>query len=625
METLSDKIRNYFQLTPYMPILEWAKENIDFSADSGSERNSFDIELTPHLKEILEATDFRGKIKELTVCGIQQHGKTLIEEIFLLYSMIYTPCNSLTVYPSDQLAAEINVSKLRPLMSKIPALKAEMTSKRAIRADRYKFSNFISFWQGAGTKIVSKSCKIRIADEVDQWPVIGRLNNVEDLRKRARAYSESMYLKVCTPTTENGRIWKEFLKSSQGYWTLWCDNCQDWTMRSCDLHNLQFESVFNEQLNQYMVKPESIVLVCPKCGYEHKEEEKREMNLKGKYIHKIPERLETHPGFQFGVLCSLFHFMSWQRIAQKILQSGKRSDIESHIELDNSWKGLPYKRREIVKEDFEKIKEHCWKMSEAPSLENVEIVFMTADTQDNRSVVNVFAMDVSDNLYLLEACQPEYLSLNDDDRAVINSKRDKPIVTVEDILKKEYLKKDGVGLSPVFCVIDRQGHRSADVEYFAKRNPQVLMYQGYRSQSNSWKMSDNNKRLCFVSAKYYQTHLIYYLYSQKKRGQNYLYFYPEVGQQVIKQILAVKPDSSSKFGHLPENWVADGQHDFFDTLKMGYFAMDFAVKSFRKERFRFCKSPQLLRRWEKLIKKQEQEQIKSAESASKKQSWFNVE
>jgi hypothetical protein len=57
------------------------------------------------------------------------------------------------------------------------------------------------------------------------------------------------------------------------------------------------------------------------------------------------------------------------------------------------------------------------------------------------------------------------------------------------MLNKEYLKKNGVGLKPVFCIIDRQGHRSNDVEYFAKRNSQVLMYQGSALHTSNWKMS----------------------------------------------------------------------------------------------------------------------------------------
>lgn len=507
-------------------------------------------------------------------------------------------------------------------MKHIPLLKQQLEKPRSCRNDRYSFSNLTSYFQGSGRKIVSKSCKVRIADQLDVWSSEFK-NNLEDLRKRGRSYSESMLWKVCTPTVENGRIWKEFQKSSQGYWTLYCDQCGDWTIRSCDLHNLQFQSEYNEQLKQNIVKKGTCVLVCPKCGAQHKEDEKYFMNRNGKYIHKVPERLQLHPGFQFGVLCSLFPFMSWDRIAEKILESGKRSDIEAHMQLDSSWRGLPYKRRQIVKEDFQKIKTHCWKITEQPSLDNIQMVFMTADTQDNRSVVGIFGLDVNDNLYLLQACQPQYLTLKDQQRTVVNKDREVPVVTVEDMLNKEYLKKNGVGLKPVFCIIDRQGHRSNDVEYFARRNSQVLMYQGSALHTSNWKMSQNNKRLCLVSAKYYQTSLIYYLYSQKKRGQNYLYFYPSIEDEVIKQIVCVKPDPSKKFGHLPQNWQAEnGQsHDFFDVVKMAYFAIDFAIKSFKIDRFRFGKSPMITRRWQKQTKKQEQDQIKSIQS---KHSWFDM-
>jgi hypothetical protein len=73
------------------------------------------------------------------------------------------------------------------------------------------------------------------------------------------------------------------------------------------------------------------------------------------------------------------------------------------------------------------------------------------------------------------------------------------------MLNREYLKRDGVGIKPTFCIIDRQGHRSGDVEYFAKTHQNVVMYQGTRMEQQNWKMSEHNKRLCLVSAKHYQT------------------------------------------------------------------------------------------------------------------------
>lgn len=374
-------------------------------------------------------------------------------------------------------------------------------------------------------------------------------------------------------------------------------------MRSCDIHNLQFESEYNEELRQYIVKPESIRLVCPYCKFEHTEDMKRDMNINGGYIHKIPSKLTEAPGYQIGALASQLPALSWTVIANAQLEAGKKSDIETQTTFDNSFRGLPFKRREVTKEDFEKLRVHCWSMSEEPSLENVEMVFMTADTQDDRSVVMICALDVNDNLYVIEAKEVEFLYLTDEQRSVINEKSEVPVETVEDMLNKEYLVKNGVGIKPTFCIMDRQGHRTNDVEYFARHHSNVMMYQGTNLQSETWRMSENNNRLLLAAARKWQAHLIYYLYSQKKRGKNYLYFHPDIKDEVIKQIIAIKPDNSKKFGADPERWEAENgaQHDFFDTLKMAYLAADFAIKTMSRKRWRFCKAPSLLRRWESQI------------------------
>ena len=176
-------------------------------------------------------------------------------------------------------------------------------------------------------------------------------------------------------------------------------------------------------------------------------------------------------------------------------------------------------------------------------------------------------------------------------------------------------------------MIDRQGHRSNEVQFFANKNSNVIMYQGTFLQSSSWRMSDNNRRLILGCAKHWQSYLIFYLYSQKKRGMNFLYFHPNISDDVIKQIVCVKPDSSKKFGDSPENWQPENgaQHDWFDVLKMAYLASDFAVKTMSRNRWRFCQSPSLKRRWEsqttaESILQQHSPEIKPPED--QKQSWF---
>lgn len=140
--------------------------------------------------------------------------------------MVFDPCASMIVYPSEELAADINKTKILPLMKRIPGLKEELQKPRSFRSDRYAFSSLVSFFQGAGSRIISKSCKICVADEADDWVEPPRVNNMKELEKRTRSYSSSIFYQVCSPTTENGKIWQEFLRSSQGYYTLRCKGCR---------------------------------------------------------------------------------------------------------------------------------------------------------------------------------------------------------------------------------------------------------------------------------------------------------------------------------------------------------------------------------------------------------------
>lgn len=41
----------------------------------------------------------------------------------ILYNMCFNPCQSLIVYPNDDLAIATNQTKLKPLMKHIPVLK----------------------------------------------------------------------------------------------------------------------------------------------------------------------------------------------------------------------------------------------------------------------------------------------------------------------------------------------------------------------------------------------------------------------------------------------------------------------------------------------------------------------
>lgn len=235
----------------------------------------------------------------------------------------------------------MNETKVKPLMSHIPGLKEELQKPRAVRQDRYNFSNLKSYFQGAGSKIVSKSCKIVIGDEVDQWPAEFP-SNLRDLEKRTRSYNASMTFIVCSPTTQQGQIYQDFLKGSQGYYTLRCKECGCLTMRSCDIHNLQWEAIYNEELKTYIVKKGTERLICPKCKHEHVESDKAWMIQNGGYVHVISELQKERPSYQIGALASQLPALSWSEIAQAALEAGKTADVSIQQNFDSSWRRFAF-------------------------------------------------------------------------------------------------------------------------------------------------------------------------------------------------------------------------------------------------------------------------------------------
>lgn len=596
-------------------IIDWATEAIDFSDDVSAERKRFDIGLSPFLAEPLRAWQYAGTIREVVVCGIEQHGKTMIEVIGVDYCMRFFPSSMICVYPSDDLAADVNRTKYEPLLKRIPELAKELEKPNAKRQDRYVLGESTMFFQGAGAKIMSRSCKVVVLDEEDQYPTVKHLSAVDDARKRTRSYSESILYRVCTPTESTGSIWKAFLSGSRGWWTLRCQQCGELTMRSCDFANFQFESSFDDDRGLYVVKEDSIRLICPKCGHEHRESDKAAMNREGAYVHEFPERIPTRPSFQFGALASQFPIMSWARIAEKILECGKRSDIKSHYELDNSFKGLPYTPRTVSADDCRHLAEHFYRPDQLPPASDIEMVFMVSDTQDDFSPTGTFALDIYDNLWLLDYANITHLWLAEGDREALERSTGESVRTVEDILNGE-VDIHGTKIRPTFHVLDYRGHRQKEIMRYAAAHVNAILYAGAgQRQLESYKNSQKHKRMFYVSAATYQKQLIWSLYRHRDKTGDYLYLPEGLDPKFQQEIVCVQPDRTTKSGHLPENWRPehDAVHDCFDVLKMSFFAKDLAFAALGPMRFRVRKSPGLRRVHKTWFDKQEK---KAAESAS---------
>jgi Phage terminase large subunit gpA, ATPase domain/Terminase large subunit gpA, endonuclease domain len=598
----------------------WAAKFINFKfMHSARIKGPIDLELTPYLKAPIDAWDFEGTIREVTVVAPEQTGKTLAWLIGLLWSFIFKPCLSLVCYESDDKATEINNDKMKPLMEAIPELAAELSIPKTFRADRYSLSNLTSYFQGAGSRISSKSSRVNVADELDDWQDhAGQVENLKDMRKRLRSFPESILYKVCTikgsdaaNKTVSGvkasRIWSEFKNSSMGFWHLCCLNpkCKSYkwkvypglTMRSADVHNMQFDLDENGELI-----PGTCELECPICKHRHPESVKLMMNNQGDYVFKyIPRQLGKFPHlcFQWGALASFWETLCWDIIAKSQLKAGRSGRLQDQIYFDNSIRGLPFKPRKIDGKRESAIRSHC--ADEPPPEDTIEALFLIADTQDYGWKWEIRALDIDCCHWQIAYGFCEYLELDDDNREKINIQRQaaakeehipfEPIKTFEDILTDKYLVTDDFeGISPLLGMIDEGGHRKREVAPFVKKNRRLFSYKGENRGSERVRISENHAKLLLCHEKEFKSDFLFYLYNQGNRDNHYWYLLPtaQLCDEYVAEIGALRPDPTNKAeGHLYENYSHDHRvHDYFDCCKMYLALVEFAVKYLSKKKWR---------------------------------------
>lgn len=64
---------------------------------------------------------------------------------------------------------------------------------------------------------------------------------------------------------------------------------------------------------------------------------------------------------------------------------------------------------------------------------------------------------------------------------------------------------------------------------------------------STWKNSENQERLVLTNEKYWKSTAIFYLYAQKNREENFLWFYTDISDEHIAEIRDMRPDEGSKW------------------------------------------------------------------------------
>jgi hypothetical protein len=526
-------------------------KNLDLSRLTGVPGARFSLDDYPHLRAPLREFDYRGTRKVLTCVGPEQTGKTMLELAGFVWTRRILPTGALIIYPDDGLARQIDQTKMRPLLEADPVLGPQLLKRTTTGGGSYRFSDSITYYIGSGSPITSLSVPLVFCDELDTWLQFeGQESPLTGADKRTRSFDEALRVEVCTPRglESESLIWEEFQKSSQGFFYLRCLSCGKLTMRSCDVHNLQWELNEEDRLI-----PESIRLICPDCRHEHTEEDKTAMIRSGDYIHRYPDALSTHPGYQWGALVSLKKSLDWPTIARAQLSAGGTGKYKDQLYFYNSIRGLPLRQGGVPGKREATLRKLC-----VPPPAKLAQKWIGVDVQADRLYYVVRGLDQTGSTHLLAAGQAETWDALD---AVI--------------------RRHGVN----YGILD-SGYRTKEVYSFLKSRQYLLAYKGNPHIGVAWKVSEESKRLILANPERYKVELLDALYERLSRWQkeakaaerlhrpapprrNFVYLSENPDREYLDMLLDVSPNNKVKGGHAFDKWAsASGNDHYFDAEKM---------------------------------------------------------
>lgn len=550
MNAISDALQRVRDLlSPVIPEdpVDWAESNLDLTNDTTTNADGY-IDLynrAPHIVEPLRCWNDIN-VSAITVVAPEQTFKSTVWRIGLIWSMVNQPSPSLVVYPNEDDASEENEEKILPLMRGVRELARDLRRPLSYRGDRLHLSKCEIHFQGSGSPIISKSKRIVIGDEVDDWAKSLRSRNLKNLVKRTRTFGEkALCVLVCSPTTVNGPIWSSYRRSSQGLWHLGCIEC-DAMIDSTNLSCVKYEVDENQD-----VVNETCFIVCPECGFEHDDDDRQHLNKNGQHVHKYPHR--THKGYNWGILVS--QTVSIKHIAEAVEEAKRDFSIVVQQNLTNSFQGKPFSP-EVLAVNTEVLQQHI----ETGGRDSQEVaVFMSVDTQDNGFYWIIRQIYANENSYLLANgfCH----SLND----------------LEDIWDK------GInGKKPITMIIDQGGHRSPEIQEFTKTRPGAFSYKGNSRIGTRLKISDTDKKAIIVNPHPFKGQLLYLIYSQTNKERQYWFISDKAFEdsEYVKQIGSYRPPENTRdTGY--ENWERKGPDHYFDCEKMMLVLIEFAKGRFK--------------------------------------------
>ncbi|MFA7153592.1 MAG: terminase gpA endonuclease subunit [Methanoregulaceae archaeon] len=454
-------------------VSQWADRNRILDAKTSAMPGRWRTDVVPYLRDIMDSfTD--PNVETITLCTATQVGKSEALNNCLGYAIAQDPGSSLVVYPTLDLGEYTSKNRIQPMIESSQVLRERWDRQRSEILE-LQFAGAYVCLSGANSpaSLASRPIRYLFLDEVDKFPAFTgeEADPISLARERTKTFRARKILQASTPTTERGRIWREYESADvRRSFFVPCPHCG--RMQKLILAQVKWPEEVRTAKREAKGDPlklhdaaeralSSSWYECQYCGGLIDDSDKLDMLRKGEW--RDDRATATPPRHVAFHLSSIYSpFVSFGQVASEFLQSEEFPDrLRNFI---NSWLGEPWRDTRVEVKGQELLaQEGDYHLGEVPA----EAHFLTAavDVQLDHFWWEVVAWGVGASSWIVDFGRAESWE------------------NLEDIIVNRQYPVKGGGLKQVrLCGVD-SGYRADEVYQWCTAHSDVAKPVKGASQS----------------------------------------------------------------------------------------------------------------------------------------------
>jgi len=380
----------------YIPLIsEWAAQNRYLPPGTTEYPGYVDHAIAPHVVEIQDCLHPDSGISQVSIMKSTQSLATTTIENAIGHSIKYKLHNILYIISSKNIAGIRSSSAIDVMIDHSGLAEyVKPISQRMKRkvADNKYYKEFhggrrlmMTSWHSIGDA-KSLTWSLIIMDEIDEAPyeLAGQGDPEAIFAGRGKTIRNLKIVKLGTPTTVEGRIYRNFLEGDQRYYFVQCQFCGG--MQILELKGLGRDyglTARSEKISGIeQIIPDTVRYICKHCKKEHYEYQKGAMLKNGIWKPTARPVNPAYRSYQISNLMSPVMFYTWTKVMQEFCETEWGAKITKFKNFVIDVLGMPWESRSNRKTWIE-VKQRA-EDYELGQVQGGYIITAGADIQKNR-------------------------------------------------------------------------------------------------------------------------------------------------------------------------------------------------------------------------------------------------